>query len=324
MCVCTPPLATTRGARMQRTPRGARGRNDRAAIGSIHLGWWATLGPVPSARADRGLRRAGQRLRERPATTDLSQHGPAWVNRRRDAARRRAGGGWCRPSRRGPWWTLTEIFLQVATLGRGRLGALQLVEHGAEVLPRARRASKLTLPSGTCTLPYRSVRYSTLPPLNSATAAPTSVVTVPVLGFGIRPRGPSTRPSRPTMGIRSGVAMATSKSSMPFSISAAGRRRRRSRRRRPGACWAASPLANTATRTSLPVPGQRHGAAHHLVGLAGVDAEADGHLDGLVELGRCHRLHESQRLDGREQLVAVVLLDRISELLAGHECLPQG
>ena len=56
---------------------------------------------------------------------------------------------------------------------------------------------------------------------------------------------------------------------------------------------AASPAANTATRTSLPVPdGQGDGAADHLVGLAGVDAEAHGQLDGLVELGGGQALHQ--------------------------------
>src|SRR5437660_95596 len=49
---------------------------------------------------------------------------------------------------------------------------------------------KLALPMGTCTTPRErvSARYSTRPPLNSVTARPTSGVTVPVLGFGMRPR----------------------------------------------------------------------------------------------------------------------------------------
>ena len=58
----------------------------------------------------------------------------------------------------------------------------------------------------------RSVRYSTLPALTSATALPTSKVTVPLLGFGILPDGPRMRPSWPTVPIMSGVAIATSKS----------------------------------------------------------------------------------------------------------------
>src|ERR1035438_9537192 len=47
--------------------------------------------------------------------------------------------------------------------------------------------SKLSLPTGTCTRLVLSARNSTLPALISFTAAATSSVTVPVLGFGIRP-----------------------------------------------------------------------------------------------------------------------------------------
>ena len=39
----------------------------------------------------------------------------------------------------------------------------------------------------------------------SVTALATSIVTVPVFGLGINPRGPRTFPSRPTFPIRSGV-----------------------------------------------------------------------------------------------------------------------
>src|SRR5436189_161724 len=63
----------------------------------------------------------------------------------------------------------------------------------------------------------RSVRYSSLPAFASRTALPMSKVTVPVFGFGIRPRGPRMRPRRPTFPIWSGVAMATSKSVNPSS-----------------------------------------------------------------------------------------------------------
>src|SRR5450756_1249618 len=44
-----------------------------------------------------------------------------------------------------------------------------------------------------------SERNSILPPLISVTALVTSIVTVPVLGLGMRPRGPSTLPRRPTL-----------------------------------------------------------------------------------------------------------------------------
>src|SRR5438067_1939967 len=50
-------------------------------------------------------------------------------------------------------------------------------------------------PTGTCTSAVLSVRNSTLPAFTSWIAFATSVVTVPVFGFGIRPRGPSTLPS---------------------------------------------------------------------------------------------------------------------------------
>src|SRR6185436_6968110 len=57
------------------------------------------------------------------------------------------------------------------------------------------------LPSGACTIPVLSTRNSTLPALISLIAWVTFGVTVPVFGFGIRPRGPSTLPRRPTVRI---------------------------------------------------------------------------------------------------------------------------
>jgi hypothetical protein len=66
-----------------------------------------------------------------------------------------------------------------------------------------------------CRLACLSTRNSILPPLMSVTALATSIVTVPVLGLGMRPRGPSTLPSRPTLPIMSGVATTASKSSQP-------------------------------------------------------------------------------------------------------------
>src|SRR5262249_34864128 len=51
------------------------------------------------------------------------------------------------------------------------------------------------LPTGAWMIPVLSTRNSTLPALISCTAFAMSVVTVPVFGFGIRPRGPSTLPS---------------------------------------------------------------------------------------------------------------------------------
>src|SRR5947199_3932556 len=67
-------------------------------------------------------------------------------------------------------------------------------------------------------IPVLSTRNSTLPALTSLTALATSIVTVPVLGFGIRPRGPRTLPRRPTPRIISGVATQASKSIQPPAI----------------------------------------------------------------------------------------------------------
>ena len=54
--------------------------------------------------------------------------------------------------------------------------------------------------------------------------------------------------------------------------------------RRCSASWAFSPWAKTATRTTLPVPfGQDDRATDHLVGMAGVDAQAEVGLDRRVE-----------------------------------------
>ena len=74
---------------------------------------------------------------------------------------------------------------------------------------------KEALPSGQWIIAVLSTRYSTLPALISLMALVRSMVTVPVLGLGIRPLGPSTRPRRPTTPIMSGVATQTSKPNQP-------------------------------------------------------------------------------------------------------------
>ena len=142
------------------------------------------------------------------------------------------------------------MYLPLVEAGRARsISSITAVKLATKSV-----APKLVFPMASWTLPYLSVRYSTLPPLNSPTALPISVVTVPDLGLGINPRGPSTRPSLPTKGIMSGVAIARSKSVKPFSIRSA--RSAAPTRSAPAsvASTAASPWANTATRTSPPVP----------------------------------------------------------------------
>ena len=74
------------------------------------------------------------------------------------------------------------------------------------------------MPTGAWTFPDLSTRNSILPALISRTALVTSMVTVPALGLGIRPRGPSTLPSAPSWPMTSGVATMTSHSSQPSLI----------------------------------------------------------------------------------------------------------
>mmetsp|Transcript_5270 Transcript_5270/g.13429 ORF Transcript_5270/g.13429 Transcript_5270/m.13429 type:complete len:290 (-) Transcript_5270:153-1022(-) len=113
---------------------------------------------------------------------------------------------------------------------------------------------KSSLPKGTCTMPCLSARNSTLPPLNSPTALTTSAATVPALGLGIRPLGPSARPSLAALGIMSGLAMSRSKSVKPLAISST--RSSAPAKSAPAALAAAmeSPWHSTAMRTFLPVP----------------------------------------------------------------------
>src|SRR5258708_20859091 len=76
---------------------------------------------------------------------------------------------------------------------------------------------KEILPTGTWTSAVLSVRNSTLPALISFTALAMSVVTVPVFGLGIRPRGPRILPRLPTDLIMSRVAI-TASYSVQFSF----------------------------------------------------------------------------------------------------------
>src|SRR2546422_769399 len=73
-------------------------------------------------------------------------------------------------------------------------------------------------PIGAWTIPLLSTRNSILPAFSSLTARATSIVTVPALGFGIRPRGPRIFPRGAICPIRSGVATIASVSSQPSLI----------------------------------------------------------------------------------------------------------
>jgi hypothetical protein len=75
-----------------------------------------------------------------------------------------------------------------------------------------------TFPTLVWMIPVLSTLKSILPAFTSVTALPTSAVTVPDLGFGISPRGPRIRPSRPTFAMTFGMVMMTSTSVQPCSI----------------------------------------------------------------------------------------------------------
>ncbi len=134
----------------------------------------------------------------------------------------------------------------------------------------------------------------------------TSNVTVPVFGFGIRPRGPSTRPSRPTLPIWSGVAIATSKSVKPSSIALG---------EVGGADDVGAGLLGLARLVALGEDGdallaagavrEHHRPAQLLVRVADVEPEVHVHLDRLVELRARRVLEQPDRLDGRVDLLAV-------------------
>jgi hypothetical protein len=80
------------------------------------------------------------------------------------------------------------------------------------------------------------------------------MVTVPTFGFGIRFRGPSTLPRRPTIGIMSGVAMQRSNSIVPpWTVSIRSSAPTMSAPAAFGLIGL-GPRAKTATRTDLPVP----------------------------------------------------------------------
>ena len=158
-------------------------------------------------------------------------------------------------------------------------------------------------------LPCRSVLNSILPPLISVTALATSGVTVPVFGFGIRPRGPSTRPRRPTLPIMVGGGDDRVEVEEPaldaldhvVGADEVG----------TGRAGLLGPVTGGEDQHPGGLAGavrQVDGAADHLVLLAGVDAQPQGDLDGRVELRHLLRLGEGDRFGRAVELRPVDLL----------------
>ena len=184
---------------------------------------------------------------------------------------------------------------QEHALRRRRLGLLQVATAMRGGFPAAPSRSKLALPIVQWITPALSVRKRTWPALALRTAPATSGVTVPTLGFGIRPRGPRIWPSWPTTRIASGLATTTSKLSSPaFTFSARSSMPTMSA---PASRASVGILAGSehGNADGLARAVRKHGrAADLLVRLGRVHAEVHGHVDGLVELGAGELLDEPQ------------------------------
>ena len=141
-------------------------------------------------------------------------------------------------------------------------------------------------------------------------------VTVPVFGFGIRPRGPSTLPSLPTARIMSGVATTASKSIQPPWILSTSSSPPTTSAPASCASFCLSRAGNRQHALALAEAVRQHDrAADHLVGVLRIDAEAKRDLDGLVELRELHLLHEGNGVLDRVRTIGD-LLPGGSEFLA--------
>ncbi len=170
-----------------------------------------------------------------------------------------------------------------------------------------------------------STLNSTRPALTSFTAFAVSSVTVPVLGFGMRPRGPSTLPSLRTSPIACGrgnrdIEIIPAFDALLdhvveadiFSARGLGRLSRRTLREHQHAHHFAAAVR------------ERNSAAHHLVGLLGIDSQFERQINGFVELG-FRELDEN--FDGRLERIrfaGIHQFERLAVTLASlfrHLCL---
>ena len=274
------PASATLGERVLGDPTARRPPRARRGAARVHL---AAVRPQVRrqhrhARPAEPLVQLGDALRP-----FLSRFTPFSSRRQRRA---RASGSTLTP---GPIVVADRDGLHVVALGRRRLRRTRLVSSACALsssfsAPKRRLAERRRARCPPCRRGTRSCR-----PSRSRTALATSNVTVPTFGFGIRPRGPRIFPRRPTSPIMSGVAMALSNSSQLLVLDllhqvvaadevGAGLLAPRAPSR---------PWRRRATRTGLAGAVRQHDrAAHVLVGLARIDAEADRELDRLVELRR--------------------------------------
>ena len=166
-------------------------------------------------------------------------------------------------------------------------------------------------------LPFLSTRKSTLPPLMSLTALVTSMVTVPVFGFGMRPRGPSTRPEAADLAhhVRSGDdgVEVEEAARRPSAIEVVVTDDVGASLESFGGLRATGEDEDLGGLTGA--VRQVHGTADQLVGLARIHVQAQHGLNGLVELVLRHALEESDGFVGGVKVVAIDLLSRFAILL---------
>ena len=124
------------------------------------------------------------------------------------------------------------------------------------------------------------------------------MVTVPVFGFGISPRGPRTLPRRPTDFIMSGVAISGIEVGPVFLLDLLDHLLAAHEIRACGfglANFFAGRNHQNFLRLAQPVR-QNDRAAHHLVRVLRIDAQPQRHFDGFVELREFHFLQKWQPL----------------------------
>ena len=129
-----------------------------------------------------------------------------------------------------------------------------MVFNNSLALSRILAASKDAFPIDACTIPVLSTLKSILPPLTSLTAFLMSIVTVPVFGLGIKPRGPNTRPKGPNLPITLGMVTITSTSVQPSLIFCKYSSNPTKSAPPSSASASLSGVTNARTRTFLPVP----------------------------------------------------------------------
>ena len=172
---------------------------------------------------------------------------------------------------------------KIMALGGGRLGALNGGQQRVGVA-RNMRGGKTDFTDGEWIIAVLSTRNSTLPAFISLTALATSNVTVPVLGLGIRPRGPEdlTQPACGPHHVRRGDdGIVVGPAFQDFLHHVVPTEKIRAGFLRFAKFFAGGQHENSLGLTQA--VRERHSATNHLIGLLGVHAKIQHQLDRLVE-----------------------------------------